>query len=102
MAVVGLISFGVVVYLIKPLSPADIRRAERRIGGKVHPVGVVPERYPDPVEHVRGQVPDREPAGVRGRGLASPAGYRQVEPDAPGAGGVVHAVGEGYVLGATL
>src|ERR1035438_3237902 len=29
-------------------------RAERGIGGKPHPLGVVPQRHPGPVEHVRG------------------------------------------------
>ena len=39
-------------------------RAERRIGGKAHAIGVIPQRHPGPVEHVGGEVPDREPARV--------------------------------------
>ena len=30
--------------------------------GEAHPLGVVAQRYPGPVEHVRGEAADREPA----------------------------------------
>jgi hypothetical protein len=71
----------------------------------VHAVGVVPQRHPGAVEHVRRQAAEGEPghaghpALVESRALAVPARHRQEEGDAPAAGHVVHDVGQRHVLG---
>src|SRR4029077_18867037 len=74
-------------------------RAERRIGGKAHPLGVVSQRHPGPVEHVGGQGRDTEPVRIWRGVLALPAGHGEEEGDPPAAGHVVHDVRERHVLG---
>src|SRR5437764_9771419 len=74
------------------------RQAYPGVGGEVHPLGVVPQGYPGAVEHVRGPVPQGEPANARPGAIALPSRHGQEERDAPAAGNVVHDMGERQVL----
>jgi hypothetical protein len=69
---------------------------ERRVGGEAQAVAAVAEGYPGAVEHVGGELGEREPLGGAKRNGGAD---REEERDAATAGDVVHDVREAQVIG---